>query len=150
MESAMSRECGSWRGTQQGLRIGVKTQHARIRISMSKYVFDSLSVAGFSNEKYQKVNLYESHRLFCDVYCLLPGQSQRPHVHNDEDKIYHALTGTCDVQIGNETAPLPPGHTAVAPAGIEHAITNNSTAPATVLTVMAPHPRLRKAGGTPP
>ncbi len=111
---------------------------------MSKHIFDTSAVAKFSDGKYQKVNLYESHRLFCDVYCLLPGQSQRAHVHNDEDKIYHALTGTCDVQIGDETNPLLPGHTAVAPAGVEHAITNNSQEPATVLAVMAPHPRLRK------
>ena len=111
---------------------------------MNQFVFNSGSVAKFSEEKYQKVNLYESHRLFCDVYCLLPGQSQRTHVHNDEDKIYHALTGTCDVQIGEETHPLPPGHTAIAPAGVVHALTNNSDAPATVLAIMAPHPRLRK------
>ncbi|MDZ4860756.1 MAG: cupin domain-containing protein [Candidatus Hydrogenedentes bacterium] len=110
---------------------------------MNGPVFDSISINDFSNEKYQKVNLYESHRLFCDVYCLLPGQSQRPHVHNDEDKVYHGLTGTCDVQIGEVVQPLPPGHTAIAAAGVLHAITNNSDSPATVLAVMAPHPRLR-------
>lgn len=109
----------------------------------AEHIFDSARVAEFSEEKYRKVNLYESHRLFCDVYCFLPGQGQRPHVHNDEDKIYHALTGVCDVQIGNVTRPLPPGHTAVAPAGVEHAITNASDAPATVLAIMAPHPRQR-------
>ena len=108
-------------------------------------VFDSAGMGRFSEEKYQKVNLYESNRLFCDVYCLLPGQSQRPHVHNDEDKVYHGLTGTCEVQIGDLVCPLPPGHTAVAPAGVMHAITNTSDAPATVLAVMAPHPRLRKS-----
>ena len=111
---------------------------------MSEHIFDTDAAAKFSEEKYKKVNLYESHRLFCDVYCFLPGQSQRAHVHNGEDKIYHALSGTCDVRIGNETCPLPPGHTAIAPAGVEHAITNNSDGPATVLAVMAPHPRLGK------
>lgn len=112
---------------------------------MSDYIFDTAAAAVFSDDKYRKVNLYESHRLFCDVYCFLPGQGQHPHVHNDEDKIYHALEGTCDVQIGDVSRPLPPGHTAFAPAGVEHAITNNSSAPATVLAVMAPHPRLKKA-----
>jgi mannose-6-phosphate isomerase-like protein (cupin superfamily) len=111
---------------------------------MNEFIFDTGAVAAFSEDKYRKVNLYESHRLFCDVYCLLPGQSQRTHVHNDEDKIYHALTGTCDVQIGKDIYPLPPGHTAIARAGVEHAITNNSSEPATVLAVMAPHPKLRK------
>ncbi|GMV93265.1 MAG: hypothetical protein AMXMBFR82_30430 [Candidatus Hydrogenedentota bacterium] len=106
-------------------------------------IWNTSEAAAFSEEKMKKVNLYESHRMFCDVYCLLPGQCQRSHVHNDEDKVYHALTGTCDVQIEDETYPLPPGHVAVAPAGVYHGIVNNSDEPATVLVVMAPHPKLR-------
>lgn len=110
---------------------------------MERFVFDTSAAVQFSHEKMKKVNLYESHRLFCDVYCLLPGQSQRPHVHHDEDKIYFALTGVCDVQVGDLTVPLPPGHVAIAPAGAMHGIVNRSDSPATVLTVMAPHPRIK-------
>ncbi len=107
---------------------------------MGKLVWNAVETAEFSPEKMRKINLYESARLFCDVYCLLPGQSQRPHVHNQEDKIYHALSGTCTVQLGGETHALPPGHVAVAPAGVIHGVTNASDAPATLLVIMAPHP----------
>ncbi len=110
---------------------------------MSEFIFDTAAAAAFRDGKMNKVNLYESHRLFCDVYCLLPGQSQKPHDHADNDKMYYALTGTCHVQIGEDVAPLAPGHVAVAPAGKIHGIENRSDAPATVLVVMAPHPRLK-------
>lgn len=112
---------------------------------MQRLLFDTATAVEFSDAKMTKVNLYESHRLFCDVYCLLPGQSQRPHVHNDEDKIYFALTGTCEVQIGESAMALPPGHVAIAPAGVLHGIVNRSDLPATVLTIMAPHPRIKPA-----
>ncbi len=107
-------------------------------------IWDTQAAAKFSEDKLNKVNLYESYRLFCDVYCLLPGQSQRPHVHHDEDKIYHALQGTCHVQLDDETHALPPGHVAIAPAGVLHGVVNNSDEPVTLLVMMAPHPKLRR------
>ena len=111
---------------------------------MHELIWNTSDVAAFSEEKLKKVNLYESHRMFCDVYCLLPGQSQRPHVHNDEDKVYHGLSGTCQVQLGNETHTLAPGQVAIAPAGVLHGVVNNSDEPATLLVMMAPHPKLRQ------
>lgn len=110
---------------------------------MSEFIFDSTTAAVFRDDKMNKVNLYESHRLFCDVYCLLPGQSQKPHNHADNDKMYYALNGTCHVQIGEDVTPLAPGLVAIAPAGTIHGIENRSNSPATVLVVMAPHPRLK-------
>lgn len=107
---------------------------------MPSFIFDPAHVAAFSPDKMNKVNLYESPKLFCDVYCLEPGQSQKPHTHTDNDKIYLALTGTCEVQVGEQTSPLEPGQVAVAPAGAIHGIVNRSTEPATLLVVMAPHP----------
>lgn len=107
---------------------------------MGKLVKNAIGMAEFAPDKMRKINLYESARLFCDVYCLLPGQSQPPHVHNKEDKIYHALSGTCTVQLGDETHTLTSGHVAVAPAGIVHGVANTSSEPATLLVVMAPHP----------
>ncbi len=88
----------------------------------------------------QKVNLYESPRLFCDIYCLKPGQSQKPHAHEHNDKIYHALEGTCHVQLGERIEPLAPGHVAIAPAGVVHGLENRSETEATLLVVMAPNP----------
>ena len=110
---------------------------------MADTFFDTAAAAVFADEKMNKVNLYESARMFCDVYCLLPGQSQKPHDHAGNDKVYYALSGTCTVQIGDELRELPPGHLAVAPAGVEHGVRNDSDADATLLVMMAPHPSLK-------
>jgi quercetin dioxygenase-like cupin family protein len=109
---------------------------------MDAWIKNALAVAEFGDAKMNKVNLYESPKLFCDVYCLQPGQAQKPHDHADNDKVYYALSGTCHVQLGETVTPLPPGHVAVAPAGVVHGVENRSDAPATLLVVMAPHPRL--------
>ncbi len=107
---------------------------------MNDLIHDAAASAVFSDEKMQKVNLYESPHLFCDVYCLKPGQAQKPHAHAHNDKIYHALKGTCHVQIGERIEPLVPGSVAIAPAGVVHGVENRSDADATLLVVMAPNP----------
>lgn len=107
---------------------------------MNDFIHDTATVAAFAEEKMQKVNLFESPRLFCDVYCLKPGQAQKLHAHENNDKIYHALTGTCHIQIGDNTEPLPPGHVAIAPAGVPHGVENRSETDATLLVIMAPNP----------
>lgn len=101
---------------------------------------DTAAVARFDAAKLQKVNLFESSRMFCDVYCLQPGQAQKPHAHDGSDKIYHVLTGTALVNIGSETRELSAGQLAVAAAGVDHGIHNTSAQDATVLVFMAPHP----------
>jgi len=109
---------------------------------------DTAAAATFRPEKMAKVSLFESPRLFCDVYCLLPGQSQASHSHADNDKVYSVLTGRCRVEIGAEQRTLRAGEVAIAAAGVAHAVHNDSDAPATLLVVMAPHPRF--PGAPPP
>ena len=46
----------------------------------------------FSGVKFQKVNLFDSPRMFCDIYCFEPGQEQALHSHADNDKVYKAIT----------------------------------------------------------
>ncbi|MAE62976.1 MAG: cupin [Phycisphaeraceae bacterium] len=104
------------------------------------YFHDTCELAAFSPEKMKKTNLYESPRMFCDLYCLEPGQSQKVHRHEGNDKIYHVLSGRCAVTVGEETRSLDPGHTAVAPSGIDHGVVNESKERVTLLVVMAPHP----------
>ena len=80
--------------------------------------------------------------MFCDVYCLEPGQTQKDHHHDDNDKFYHVLSGSCRVRMGDETRTLSPGQIAIAPAGVTHGVHNASDQRATLLVVMAPHPGL--------
>jgi len=94
-------------------------------------------------EKMGKLSLFESRRLFCDVYGLLPGQSQAGHIHADNDKVYAVIEGRCRVTVGDASRTLGPGEVAVAPAGVEHGLLNDGTEPARLLVVMAPHPTFK-------
>jgi len=68
-----------------------------------------IDVRAFDASKMQKVNLLETPRFFCDVYCLEPGQAQKPHRHEDADKVYVTLEGEVLVRVGDESASLPAG-----------------------------------------
>ena len=107
---------------------------------MPTHFYDTAEIAQFSSGKMNKFNLFQSPSMFCDVYCLEPGQSQKNHSHADNDKIYHVLAGTCRVRIDDQTRTLAAGQTAVAPRGLLHGVCNDSGQRATLLVVMAPHP----------
>lgn len=94
----------------------------------------------FDLEKMQKLNLFETPRFFFDVYCLLPGQAQKPHRHADSDKVYAVAEGEVRVQIGEETALLRAGEAVLAPAGLDHGVDNPGPANAALLVYMAPRP----------
>jgi len=94
----------------------------------------------FSAEKFQKVNLFESDRMFCDIYCFEPGQEQTPHKHQGADKIYYVLEGKGLVQIGSEQRELGPGMAGHAGSGEEHAVKNTGPDRLVMLVFMAPHP----------
>jgi quercetin dioxygenase-like cupin family protein len=96
----------------------------------------------FSAEKMQKVNLFETPRMFCDIYCLEPGQAQKPHAHAGADKIYVVLEGEGEFIVGAEERRLGPGHAVLAPADVDHGVRNASAARLTVLVFMAPNPNV--------
>jgi quercetin dioxygenase-like cupin family protein len=106
-------------------------------------MIDSKSFASlrrFSSEKMQKLNVFETERFFLDVYCLSPGQEQKPHAHAASDKVYAVLEGEVEVRVGSESRSLAAGEAALAPAGSDHGLRNASSSPAAVLVFMAPHP----------
>jgi mannose-6-phosphate isomerase-like protein (cupin superfamily) len=94
----------------------------------------------FSAEKMQKVNLFETGRMFADIYCLEPGQEQKRHAHAAADKIYFVIEGTGRFQIGGEERDLGPDQTVLAPAHVEHGVRNDSQSRLVVLVFMAPNP----------
>ena len=94
----------------------------------------------FAPDKMQKLNLFETPRFFCDVYCLEPGQAQKPHAHEGADKVYAVLEGSVEAAIGEQTATVSAGEAVLAPSGVAHGITNTSDARAAVLVFMAPKP----------
>ena len=99
-----------------------------------------LDVRRWDAAKMQKINLFETPRFFCDVYCLEPGQAQKPHKHDDADKVYAVLAGSVLARVGAETVTVATGETVLAPAGIDHGVENPGPARAAVLVFMAPRP----------
>lgn len=98
----------------------------------------------FSAEKMQKVSLFETDRMFSDVYCLEPGQEQKAHAHAGADKIYYVLEGTGRFRVGDEEQDLGPDHIVLAPSDVEHGVRNASPARLTLLVFMAPNPNRTK------
>jgi mannose-6-phosphate isomerase-like protein (cupin superfamily) len=103
---------------------------------------DVLSLARFSPEKLQKINLFETPNFFCDIYCLEPGQEQKPHTHADADKIYFVLAGAATIRIGGEERVVGKNEICLAAAGIEHGVKNSSNERLILLVFMAPNPNI--------
>ena len=99
-------------------------------------------VAQFSSEKMQKLNLFESSRMFCDLYCLEPGQSQKVHSHRGATKFYFVLEGKASLTIGSETRELGEGDLAWSAPDEEHGLDNRSAERTVLLVAMAPNPNL--------
>src|SRR5512146_3231443 len=97
-----------------------------------------IDVRRFDPAKMQKLNLFETPRFFCDVYCLEPGQAQKPHRHEGADKVYAVLEGEVLVRVGEESAVVATGTAVLAPAGIDHGVENRGPGRAALLVFMAP------------
>lgn len=103
----------------------------------SKRITDSIA---FSEEKMQKNSLFDSERLFYDTYCLLPGQAQKVHAHENSDKVYYVLEGMGRFTVGQEEEDLGEGHAVVARAGEQHGVRNETEVNLVLLVTMAPPP----------
>jgi quercetin dioxygenase-like cupin family protein len=106
-------------------------------------VKDVFAVAEFSSEKMRKINLFETKNFFCDVYCLEPGQEQKVHAHEEEDKIYYVLAGRGSFVVGDETRELGERQIVMAPAGAPHGVKNASDQRLTLLVFMTPNPNFK-------
>ena len=102
--------------------------------------FDVLGKQEFSSVKMKKVSLLDTANLFCDLYCLKPGQSQKPHTHQGADKIYFVLQGRGTFVVGEEERVLEGGEIVLAPSGAIHGVSNNERQALNLLVVMAPNP----------
>ena len=94
----------------------------------------------FSNDKMQKIPLFDSPRYFCDLYCLKPGQDQRIHSHGESDKIYFVLRGNGLFHIAGEERQLGMGEAVIARPGQEHGVKNAGSEDLVLLVFMMPRP----------
>jgi quercetin dioxygenase-like cupin family protein len=96
----------------------------------------------FAAEKLTKVGLFETDQMFCDLYCLEPGQSQKVHSHRGATKFYFVLEGKASLTIGSETRELGEGDLAWSAPDEEHGLENRSAERTVLLVAMAPNPNL--------
>lgn len=101
---------------------------------------DANALRRFSPEKLSKVNLFETAQMFCDVYCLEPGQAQKPHAHAGASKFYFVLEGRGTFSVGDARRELGPGALAWAGPGEPHGVENTSRERLVLLVGMAPNP----------
>ena len=94
----------------------------------------------FSAEKLAKVSLFESEKMFCDVYGVAPGQEQKPHVHEDCDKVYYVVEGCGVFNVGGELREVGEKNVVYVAAGVEHSVKNDGGSNLTLLVLMTPHP----------
>jgi len=94
----------------------------------------------FSEEKMKKNALFDSPHLFYDAYCLLPGQFQKVHAHEDSDKVYYVLRGAGHFTVGEEERDLGEGNAVIARAGDPHGVRNETQEDLVILVTMAPRP----------
>ncbi len=98
----------------------------------------------FDGRKMLKINLFESSRMFADVYCLEPGQHQPLHTHEGSDKIYYVLEGKGSFTVGGKTRELGAGEITCAWSGEPHGVENTSGTRLTCLVFIAPHPKPKR------
>ena len=94
----------------------------------------------FSDEKMQKIPLFDSAMYFYDLYCLRAGQDQRVHSHPESDKIYFVFRGHGVFHIAGEEKELGPGETVIARPGQEHGVKNATAEDLVLLVFMMPRP----------
>lgn len=96
--------------------------------------------AKFRDDKMAKIALATTSRAQLDLYCLAPGQEQKPHAHDDQDKVYFVLEGRGEVVVDGAHEVLEAGDAIVAPAGSQHGVRNPGPAPLLALVVVTPPP----------
>ena len=90
--------------------------------------------------KMAKIELATTGRARLDLYCVAPGQYQKPHTHGDQDKIYYVLEGAGRFSLDGKEERVAAGEALVAAAGVDHGLVNDGTDPLLVLVVVTPPP----------
>ena len=96
--------------------------------------------ARFSLDRMAKIALAATERTQVDLYCVAPGQAQKAHAHEGQDKLYFVLEGSGRFVVGDAEERLASGEGLLAPAGVTHGLVNDGTDPLLVLVVVTPPP----------
>ena len=145
VERRRDEEPRSWLGVPDVPRLELDTRLVRgdepeLRLGGRERFLDTSAFRRFAADKMQKVNLFETPQMFCDVYCLEPGQAQKVHAHPGATKFYYVIEGEGTFTIGDATRTLGPGRLAWSAPDEPHGVENRGSAQLVVLVSMAPHP----------
>ena len=102
--------------------------------------FETGARISFQTERLSKISLIDTPEMFQDLYCLEPGQEQRPHVHGSNAKTYFVLQGEGSFLVDGEERRLGPGHLVLAQPGDPHGVRNDGPQRLVLLVTMAPNP----------
>jgi quercetin dioxygenase-like cupin family protein len=96
--------------------------------------------ARFAADRMAKIALGATARVHLDLYALEPGQAQKVHTHDDQDKVYVVLEGCGRFTVGAVEETLEPGEAVIAAAGAPHGVLNDSGARLLLLVLVSPPP----------
>jgi quercetin dioxygenase-like cupin family protein len=91
-------------------------------------------------EKFYKTTLFSSQALLIGLNCLEPGQVQKPHDHDAQDKFYYIVEGSGLFWLGEQQNYASAGQIIWAPAGLVHGVENTGKTRLTLLVGIAPAP----------
>lgn len=95
---------------------------------------------GSDPAKFFKSTLYKNQHLLLGINCLDPGQVQRVHTHDGQDKFYFVLEGEGEFTVSNEVRRVGTGTVVWAPAGEPHGVANAGEQRLSLLVGIAPAP----------
>jgi quercetin dioxygenase-like cupin family protein len=107
---------------------------------MNDFVKKVSEFQGAAAEKFYKTTLFRAEALMLGLNCLEPGQVQKPHVHDDQDKFYYVVEGEGRFWLGEEQTSVAAGEVVWAPAGQRHGVENKGDGRLTLLVGIAPAP----------
>src|SRR5213083_1666527 len=91
-------------------------------------------------DKMAKIALATTPRAQLDLYCVAPGQDQKPHTHGDQDKFYVVLEGRGRFRLGAAERTVEVGGAPGAAAGGEPGLVSDGAASLLALVVVTPPP----------
>ena len=107
---------------------------------MKNFVKRVSDFKGMGAEKFYKTTLFQAETLMVGLNCLEPGQVQRPHVHDNQDKFYYVVEGEGHFWLGEEQVLATSDDIVWAPAGLRHGVENKGDGRLTLLVGIAPAP----------
>ena len=105
---------------------------------MSFFFPDWRDFEGSNVEKFFKATLWQGDHVMVGINCLEPNQTQPVHAHMGADKFYFVLTGRGSFTVGEDEMAVEQGGLIVAPAGIQHGVTNKGGERLSLLVAIAP------------